>query len=91
MPDLLDSIWRHLPEQDEAQQALTKALDEEHPLKNLDEAIEALVFDVVDLAQIGLAESHKVETVIREHPKLGRNDPCHCGSGKKYKNCHGAN
>jgi preprotein translocase subunit SecA len=21
-------------------------------------------------------------------PKLGRNDPCHCGSGKKYKNCH---
>ncbi len=23
-------------------------------------------------------------------PKLGRNDPCHCGSGKKYKKCHGA-
>ena len=90
VPDLLDSIWRHLPEQDETQQAMTKALDEEHPLKNLDEAIEALVFDVVDLAQIGLAESHKVETVIREHPKLGRNDPCHCGSGKRYKNCHGA-
>jgi preprotein translocase subunit SecA len=22
------------------------------------------------------------------HPKLGRNDPCHCGSGKKYKRCH---
>jgi len=21
-------------------------------------------------------------------PKLGRNDPCHCGSGKKYKHCH---
>ncbi|MEO1063896.1 MAG: SEC-C metal-binding domain-containing protein [Actinomycetota bacterium] len=21
--------------------------------------------------------------------KLGRNDPCHCGSGKKFKNCHG--
>jgi uncharacterized protein YecA (UPF0149 family) len=21
-------------------------------------------------------------------PKIGRNDPCHCGSGKKYKNCH---
>ena len=91
VPDLLDSIWRHLPEQDEAQQAITKALNEDHPLKGLDEAIEALVFDVVDLAQIGLAESHKVETVIREHPKLGRNDPCHCGSGKKYKNCHGAN
>ena len=22
-------------------------------------------------------------------PKIGRNDPCHCGSGKKYKQCHG--
>jgi preprotein translocase subunit SecA len=27
-------------------------------------------------------------TVKRERPKLGRNDPCYCGSGKKYKNCH---
>jgi SEC-C motif-containing protein len=25
----------------------------------------------------------------REEPKIGRNDPCHCGSGKKYKKCHG--
>jgi preprotein translocase subunit SecA len=28
--------------------------------------------------------------VKREGPKLGRNDPCWCGSGKKYKKCHGA-
>lgn len=26
-----------------------------------------------------------------DHPKIGRNDPCWCGSGKKYKKCHGAN
>lgn len=26
---------------------------------------------------------------VREAPKVGRNDPCHCGSGKKYKQCHG--
>jgi len=25
-----------------------------------------------------------------EGNKIGRNDPCHCGSGKKYKKCHGA-
>ena len=31
-----------------------------------------------------------VKTVRREEPKVGRNDPCPCGSGKKYKNCHGA-
>jgi len=29
------------------------------------------------------------ETVIRAGPKVGRNDPCPCGSGKKYKQCHG--
>jgi SEC-C motif-containing protein len=30
------------------------------------------------------------KTVKREGPKVGRNDPCPCGSGKKYKKCHGA-
>ncbi|EPF27440.1 preprotein translocase, SecA subunit [Treponema socranskii subsp. paredis ATCC 35535] len=30
-------------------------------------------------------------TVRRTVPKIGRNDPCPCGSGKKYKNCHGRN
>jgi preprotein translocase subunit SecA len=28
---------------------------------------------------------------IKVEVKLGRNDPCHCGSGKKYKQCHGKN
>ena len=28
------------------------------------------------------------ESTPREIPKLGRNDPCWCGSGKKYKKCH---
>ncbi len=28
-------------------------------------------------------------TVKREGPKVGRNDPCPCGSGRKYKSCHG--
>jgi uncharacterized protein YecA (UPF0149 family) len=27
--------------------------------------------------------------VRRDRPKVGRNDPCPCGSGKKYKKCHG--
>ena len=30
-----------------------------------------------------------VETIRRETPKVGRNQPCPCGSGKKYKHCHG--
>jgi len=28
-------------------------------------------------------------TILRDAPKVGRNDPCPCGSGKKYKHCHG--
>jgi preprotein translocase subunit SecA len=30
-----------------------------------------------------------VKTVRRDEPKIGRNDPCYCGSGKKFKKCHG--
>ncbi len=30
-------------------------------------------------------------TVVRSEPKVGRNDPCTCGSGKKFKKCCGAN
>ena len=29
------------------------------------------------------------EPFVRNEPKVGRNDPCHCGSGKKFKQCHG--
>jgi uncharacterized protein YecA (UPF0149 family) len=29
------------------------------------------------------------EPVVHRAPKLGRNDPCSCGSGKKFKKCHG--
>jgi preprotein translocase subunit SecA len=34
-------------------------------------------------------EPQKVETFVRNEKKIGRNDPCPCGSGKKYKQCHG--
>tara|TARA_B100001123_G_scaffold441920_1_gene584262 strand:+ start:32389 stop:35310 length:2922 start_codon:yes stop_codon:yes gene_type:complete len=32
----------------------------------------------------------RVKTIRRETPKVGRNDPCPCGSGKKFKKCHGS-
>ncbi|MFH1745549.1 MAG: SEC-C metal-binding domain-containing protein [Planctomycetota bacterium] len=34
-------------------------------------------------------EGGAAQTIRRETPKVGRNDPCPCGSGKKYKQCHG--
>ncbi|MGA9995849.1 MAG: preprotein translocase subunit SecA [Pyrinomonadaceae bacterium] len=35
-------------------------------------------------------EAAKVKTVTRDQPKVGRNEPCPCGSGKKHKKCCGA-
>jgi preprotein translocase subunit SecA len=35
------------------------------------------------------AQNTSLEPITRDQPKLGRNDPCHCGSGKKFKQCHG--
>ena len=43
----------------------------------------------VDGGQSTLENPDVNRTVVREEPKIGRNDPCPCGSGKKYKNCCG--
>jgi preprotein translocase subunit SecA len=40
-------------------------------------------------ARVG-GDDAQVRTVRRDEPKVGRNDPCWCGSGKKFKKCHGA-
>jgi preprotein translocase subunit SecA len=40
-------------------------------------------------ARVG-GDDAPLRTVRRDEPKVGRNDPCPCGSGKKYKKCHGA-
>jgi preprotein translocase subunit SecA len=41
-------------------------------------------------ADDGSASKGGVQQVVRTGDKVGRNDPCPCGSGKKYKKCHGA-
>jgi len=38
----------------------------------------------------GGGDAAPVQQVIRSQQKVGRNDPCPCGSGKKFKKCHGA-
>jgi uncharacterized protein len=47
------------------------------------------IWAVYDLAEIWRNIGPRVETV-RKAAEPGRNDPCPCGSGKKYKKCHGA-
>src|SRR5207245_10832906 len=42
-----------------------------------------------EMRMAGAGAMQKPEQVIRRE-KIGRNDPCPCGSGKKYKKCHGA-
>jgi hypothetical protein len=42
-----------------------------------------------EMQMVGGGITEKPQQVIRRE-KIGRNDPCPCGSGKKYKKCHGA-
>lgn len=56
--------------------------------RRLDDFGEA-IWAVYDLRQLWKSLGEKVQQV-RKAPEPGRNDPCPCGSGKKYKKCHGA-
>lgn len=49
----------------------------------------AAIWAVYDLRQLWKSLGPRIEAV-RKAPEPGRNDPCPCGSGKKYKKCHGA-
>jgi uncharacterized protein len=85
----LARIYRHLPPQDDDDKALVATLDREHPLKDLDGGLEDLVSATVELWELTATQRFAVATIRRETPKVGRNDPCPCGSGKKFKTCHG--
>jgi uncharacterized protein len=82
-------LFRHLPADTDEEREVAATLDREFPLATLDDAIEEMVVSVADLSDLTREARYHVETVQRDGPKLGRNDPCHCGSGKKYKACHG--
>ena len=88
----LRTILRHLPpdpdaDDDEAARFAEEraAIERDHPLADLDDAIDELVGSVMDIADATIPR----RPVERAAPKVGRNEPCPCGSGKKYKHCHG--
>lgn len=85
----LARIYRHLPPQDDDDRAVIATLDRELPLADLDAGLYDLVSATVELWDLTAKARFAVATVRRDAPKLGRNDPCHCGSGKKFKSCHG--
>jgi uncharacterized protein len=83
-------LFRHLPAQSDEEREVVATLDREFPLATLDDAMEELVVTVADLCDLTHDRRYHVDTVKRADPKVGRNDACPCGSGKKYKHCHGA-
>jgi uncharacterized protein len=85
-------ILRHLPSDPDAPAEIRDAFDREQedidrdvPLADLDDALDELMGCVLEIAEI----TRPNRPVMRETPKVGRNDPCPCGSGRKYKACHG--
>lgn len=88
--EALARLYRHLPPETDDEREVFDTLNRELPLASLDEAIDDLVMAVTDLAELTRDERYRVDTVRRETPKVGRNDPCPCGSGRKFKHCHGA-
>ena len=70
-------------------------LEETVPLANAFEvrqALEQTAAEFVEAATSGRVAAHgpPVAPIRNRAPKLGRNDPCWCGSGRKFKKCHGA-
>ena len=93
LAESLVGVLRHLPIDPDEPAAEARRFAEDRrrierdmPLADLDDAIEHLIECVLDIADI----SRPRRPIARETPKVGRNDPCPCGSGRKYKLCHGA-
>ena len=88
----LIGILRHAPEDPDDTSAESGELaasrddiDRDVPLEDLDEAIADLVASVMEIADL----TRPRRPALRAAPKVGRNDPCPCGSGRKFKHCHG--
>lgn len=60
-------------------------------LFELRQALDATADEFVQAARSGHVHHHgpAVAPIVNQAPRLGRNDPCWCGSGKKFKKCHG--
>ena len=78
-------LLMHVSKRDEGTSRKETAKITDEKLQNEKDAIE-----LVD-GKLSPKEGGINKTVVNEEPKVGRNDPCPCGSGKKYKNCCGRN
>ena len=83
----LARLFRFLPDDEQGTAALVAR---ELPLASLGDAIAEVAACVAELYELTVPLRYKVEAVRRSAPKVGRNEPCPCGSGRKFKQCHGA-
>jgi uncharacterized protein len=78
--------------EDDTDPPAVSVLDDDGPPSVSEQRIAAFadaIWAVYDLRELWRHIGPRVETVFAI-PTPGRNDPCHCGSGKKFKKCHGA-
>ena len=81
---MLSRIQIENPEEVEAQERKRRAADATR--MNFQHAESSALGPAQPISQ---EPEEKVATFVREEKKVGRNEPCPCGSGKKYKQCHG--
>ena len=97
---LFEDMWERIEDH------VVKFLYHAEPVENMQLRRRGVATTLSHPEAAGLASSHEQQeraantpvsapdarptTVRRSQPKVGRNDPCPCGSGKKYKKCHGA-
>ena len=103
MTGFLDGINESLKEENpietmEEDTVVSLAFDKELLYKNMIDAKADWLYGLPQWDKIFDAETkkrlyreQKQSGTVRKAKKIGRNDPCPCGSGKKYKNCHGRN
>ena len=81
-PEVLAAYVEHL----ETAQVVSQSFELRH-------ALDGALAELVEAVRTGRSAHHHVpkrqDPFVHGAPKLGRNDPCSCGSGKKYKKCHG--
>ena len=78
--------------EDDTDEPALNLYDEAGPASTSQERVDAFgeaIWAVYDLHNLWKSMGPRQETIVKGE-QLGRNDPCHCGSGKKFKKCHGA-
>ena len=82
VPAVLEAYFEHLES--------TQIVSQSYEIKS---ALRGTAGEFLETVRTGTNPHHhrREDPFVHGAPKLGRNDPCSCGSGKKYKKCHGKN